>query len=91
MPAARNLSTSARGYAPASTAAGIIGIVYAIIEEPADGWHAQVLASLLGGMMPIGLFALRQRTSAAPLIDLQLFRNRLFSWAPPRSPSSASP
>jgi pimeloyl-ACP methyl ester carboxylesterase len=27
-----------------------------------------------------GLFALRQRACAAPLIDLRLFRNRLFSW-----------
>ena len=62
------------------SAAGITGVVYAIIEEPAEGWHAQVLASLLAGAALIGLFALRQRTSAAPLIDLQLFRNRLFSW-----------
>jgi predicted MFS family arabinose efflux permease len=61
-------------------AAGIVGVVYAIIEEPTDGWHAQVLASLLGGVALTGLFALRQRTSAAPLIDLQLFRNRLFTW-----------
>jgi EmrB/QacA subfamily drug resistance transporter len=62
------------------SAAGIASVVYAIIEEPADGWHAQVLTSLLGGVALIGLFTLRQRTSAAPLIDLQLFRNRLFSW-----------
>jgi DHA2 family multidrug resistance protein-like MFS transporter len=62
------------------SAAGIVGVVYAVIEEPADGWHAPVLASLLGGMVLIGLFTARQSTSAAPLIDLQLFRNRLFSW-----------
>jgi EmrB/QacA subfamily drug resistance transporter len=62
------------------SAAGIIGVVYAIIEKPAEGWDARVLASLLGGIALTGLFALRQRASAAPLIDLQLFRNRLFSW-----------
>lgn len=62
------------------SAAGITGVVYAIIEEPADGWHAQVLTSLLGGLALTGLFAVRQRTSAAPLIDSQLFRDRLFSW-----------
>jgi EmrB/QacA subfamily drug resistance transporter len=62
------------------SAAGITGVVYAIIEEPAAGWHARVLTSLLGGLALIGLFALRQRTSAAPLIDLQLLRNRLFIW-----------
>ena len=62
------------------SAAGITGVVFAIIEEPAEGWHTQVLASLLGGLVLTGLFVLRQRASAAPLIDLRLFRNRLFSW-----------
>ncbi len=62
------------------SAAGIVGIVYAIIEEPARGWHGPVLASLLAGVMLTGLFAVRQRTCAEPLIDLRLFRDRLFSW-----------
>lgn len=62
------------------SAAGITGVVYAIIEQPADGWDAQVLAGLLGGAALTGLFGLRQHAFAAPLIDLQLFRNRLFSW-----------
>ena len=62
------------------SAAGITGVVFAIIEEPAEGWHTQVLASLFGGLVLTGLFVLRQRASAAPLIDLRLFRNRLFSW-----------
>jgi MFS transporter, DHA2 family, multidrug resistance protein len=62
------------------SAAGITGVVFAIIEEPAEGWHTPVLASLLGGLVLTGLFVLRQRASAAPLIDLRLFRNRLFSW-----------
>lgn len=62
------------------SAAGITGVVYAFIEEPAGGWHAQVLTSLLGGLALTGLFAVRQRTSTAPLIDPQLFCNRLFSW-----------
>jgi DHA2 family multidrug resistance protein-like MFS transporter len=62
------------------SAAGITGVVFAIIEEPAEGWHTQVLASLLGGLVLTGLFVRRQHASAAPLIDLRLFRNRLFSW-----------
>jgi EmrB/QacA subfamily drug resistance transporter len=62
------------------SAAGITGVVYAIIEQPAQGWDAKVLASLLGGAALSGLFALRQHASATPLIDLQLFRNRLFTW-----------
>ncbi len=62
------------------SAAGIVGIVYAIIEEPARGWTGPVLASLLAGVVLTGLFAVRQRTCAEPLIDLRLFRDRLFSW-----------
>jgi len=61
-------------------AAGIVGVVYAIIQEPTEGWHAQVLISLLGGVVLLGLFTLRQRNAAGPLMDLQLLRNRLFSW-----------
>jgi len=55
-------------------------VVYAIIEEPARGWSAPVLASLLGGLALTGLFGLWQRRAAQPLIDLRLFANRLFSW-----------
>ncbi|HEX3516722.1 MAG TPA: MFS transporter [Trebonia sp.] len=62
------------------SAAGITGVIFAIIEEPANGWNAPVLAGLLGGVALTGLFVLRQSASAAPLIDLQLFRNRLFGW-----------
>jgi DHA2 family multidrug resistance protein-like MFS transporter len=62
------------------SAAGITGIVYAIIEQPADGWDTRVLASLLAGAALTGLFTVRERASAAPLIDLRLFRNRLFTW-----------
>ncbi len=62
------------------SAAGITGVVYAIIEEPANGWRAPVLASLLGGLTLTGLFVLRQRASLHPLVDLRLFRDRLFTW-----------
>jgi len=62
------------------SAAGIVGIVYAIIEEPARGWTGPVLASLLAGVVLTGLFAVRQRTCPEPLIDLRLFRDRRFSW-----------
>jgi len=62
------------------SAAGITGIVYAIIEEPANGWRAPVLASLVAGVLLTALFALRQRTAADPLVDLRLFRDRLFTW-----------
>ncbi len=59
---------------------GIVGVVYAIIEQPVYGWNAQVLASLLLGAVLLGGFVLRQRVSTSPLIDLGLFRNRLFAW-----------
>ena len=62
------------------SAAGVTAVVYAIIEEPAVGWHGPVLAGLLAGAVMTGLFVLRQRTAASPLVDLRLLRDRLFGW-----------
>jgi hypothetical protein len=61
-------------------AAGVVGIVYGIIEEPARGWGSATVASLAGGVVLTGLFVVRQRLTAEPLIDLRLLRDRLFSW-----------
>jgi hypothetical protein len=61
-------------------AVGVVGIVYGIIEEPARGWGSATVASLAGGVVLTGLFVVRQRLTAEPLIDLRLLRDRLFSW-----------
>lgn len=61
-------------------AGGIVGIVYAIIEEPARGWAPPTVASLAGGVALTGLFIVRQRMTADPLIDLRLLHDRLFAW-----------
>src|SRR6202162_866744 len=55
--------------------AGVTGIVYGIIEEPVRGWSdPQVAGPLLAGAVLIAAFVIWQLRTAAPLIDLNLFR-----------------
>jgi MFS transporter, DHA2 family, multidrug resistance protein len=61
-------------------AAGIAGLVYAVIELPVSGWNAPVLVSLVAGAALLAGFAARQRTATAPLVDRRLFRDRGFVW-----------
>lgn len=75
-PAARRLDR--RG--AVLSAAGIVGVVYAAIQQPDRGWNAEVCVSLAGGVVLLAAFVLWQRRSATPLIDLALLRNRLFTW-----------
>ena len=62
------------------SAAGLTSVIYAIIEEPAYGWNAPVLAGLVAGAALLGMFAWRQFQLSAPLADLRLFRDRMFGW-----------
>jgi len=60
--------------------AGVTAIVYGIIEEPVRGWSdAQVAGPILGGAGLILAFVLWQFRARAPLVDLNLFRNRRFA------------
>src|ERR1700693_2572948 len=60
--------------------AGVTGIVYGIIEEPVRGWSdPQVAGPLLAGAVLVAAFVIWQLRTAAPLIDLNLFRNRRFA------------
>src|ERR1700682_1909140 len=60
--------------------AGVTGVVYGIIEEPVRGWTAlQVAGPLVGGALLILAFIVWQLRAAAPLVDLNLFRNRRFA------------
>ena len=60
--------------------AGVTGIVYGIIEEPVRGWSdVQVAGPILGGAVLIAAFVMWQLRTAAPLVDLNLFRNRRFA------------
>src|SRR3984893_18340614 len=60
--------------------AGVTGIVYGIIEEPVRGWSdLQVAGPILGGAALIASFVVWQFRTTAPLVDLNLFRNRRFA------------
>jgi EmrB/QacA subfamily drug resistance transporter len=61
---------------------GVTGLVYGIIEEPIHGWaHAQVVVPTAGGIGLLIAFVAWQLRAQAPLIDLNLFRNRRFAMA----------
>jgi EmrB/QacA subfamily drug resistance transporter len=59
---------------------GVTGLVYGIIEEPVHGWaHLQVAGPIIGGIVLILAFVAWQLRTPAPLVDLNLFKNRRFS------------
>ncbi len=64
----------------ALSAAGLVALVYTIIEAPARGWTSW---ETLGGFalaLALGAgFAVQERRSANPLLDLRLFRLPAFS------------
>jgi len=61
-------------------AAGVAALVYGVIEQPAYGWDAPVLAGLIGGVVLLAGFAVWQGRARSPLMNLRLFRNRGFTW-----------
>ncbi len=66
----------------ALSGAGLIALVWAVIEAPSKGWtSAPVLAA--GGFAAAALaaFVVQQRRAAEPLLDLRLFRDPRFSAA----------
>ncbi|PZF79298.1 DHA2 family efflux MFS transporter permease subunit, partial [Jiangella anatolica] len=68
------------GVALAST--GLVGLVYGIVRAEAAGWgSAQIVTTLGGGLLLLGLFVAWERRTADPLLSLGLFRDRSFSVA----------
>lgn len=62
--------------------AGVVATVWAIVRGNDDGWtSAPVLGGLLGGVVLIGLFLVRESRTEHPLVPLRLFRVRSFSVA----------
>ena len=62
--------------------AGVTGLVYGIIEQPALGWtNAAVLASLVSGGILLVCFILWELRVRSPLVDLRLFLNPRFTWS----------
>ncbi len=61
---------------------GLTGLVYGISRGGMQGWgEAMVIGSLLVGALLIPLFVLIESRSRAPMLDLTIFRNRLFAAA----------
>ena len=61
---------------------GVTGLVYGIIEEPRLGWTDPLVAGpIVGGLLLILAFILWQFRTRAPLVDLNIFRNRRFALA----------
>ncbi|WP_395295527.1 MFS transporter [Kitasatospora hibisci] len=61
--------------------AAILPLVYGVKTLSVNGWSLLAGLALPVGLFFAGAFVLRQRTAAAPLLDLSLFRIRAFSGA----------
>jgi EmrB/QacA subfamily drug resistance transporter len=61
--------------------AGLASLVYGVIQAPADGWgDAKVMTALIGGAVLLVAFVLVEVRTRQPMIDLGLFRSRVFVW-----------
>jgi len=64
----------------ALSTAGLVALVWAIIEAPGRGWtDPGVLASFAASLVALGAFARWQLRSPHPMLDVRLFRNPRFS------------
>ncbi|WP_328469972.1 DHA2 family efflux MFS transporter permease subunit [Actinoplanes sp. NBC_00393] len=62
------------------SATGLVALTYGIIEAGERGWtDPRALLTVALGVLALGALILWQRRAAAPLIDLELFRNRAFT------------
>jgi EmrB/QacA subfamily drug resistance transporter len=61
---------------------GLAGPVFALIEEPTRGFaDPLILLTLLGGLAVLALFVWWEQRHTDPMLPLQLFRRRNFTWA----------
>ncbi len=59
---------------------GLGSVLFALIEQPHLGWeHPLILSTLLGGLFSLLLFVFIEWHSPAAMIDLSLFRHRVFA------------
>ena len=59
---------------------GLGGIVFALIEQPHEGWASPlILLPLAAGASLFGGFLFHERRTREPMLDLRLFANRNFS------------
>lgn len=59
---------------------GLFGIVFGLIQGPADDWTStRVLAALAGGALVLGAFVAWELRTDLPMFPMRLFRHRTFS------------
>ncbi len=59
---------------------GLGGIVFALIEQPHEGWGSPlILLPLAAGLALFATFLVHERRTPEPMLDLSLFANRNFS------------
>jgi EmrB/QacA subfamily drug resistance transporter len=59
--------------------AGLVSLVYGIIEAPKHGWTSpETLAFVAGGIALMGLFALWELRTSSPMLDVRLFAKPSF-------------
>lgn len=64
----------------ATVTAGLLAVVYALIEGQKHGWTSALILSLLvGGAILLILFVLIERRAAEPMINVRLFQDRDFA------------
>jgi EmrB/QacA subfamily drug resistance transporter len=62
--------------------AGLVALLWAIIEAPARGWSdSAVVASLLAGLLILAGFVTWELRSSHPMLDVRFFKNRRFTAA----------
>jgi MFS family permease len=60
----------------------LFALMFAVIQGPTAGWgSAEVIVGFIVAVVFLVLFIIAENRSAAPLLDLDLFRNRAFSVA----------
>jgi MFS family permease len=59
-------------------AASMFGLLFGVIQGAETGWPAYTVGALAGGALLFAAFAWQQRTTATPLLQRSLFRNRGF-------------
>jgi EmrB/QacA subfamily drug resistance transporter len=61
---------------------GLGGFVFALIEQPNHGWSSPVIwVPLVGGIVVFALFLVHERRTDDPMLKLELFERRNFSFA----------
>ncbi len=61
---------------------GLTLITFALIQAPSEGWTSPlIVGTILGGLVLVSAFVVWSNQSDEPMLDLRLFRNRVFSSA----------